>query len=596
VKILGISAFYHDSAAALVEDGRIIAAAQEERFSRKKHDNGFPVGAVKYCLARGGAGPEGPDAVVFYEKPLDKFDRLLKTFFSVAPRGLGQFVAAMPVWLRERLWAGMEIERGLNECGVGRPREVLFTRHHEAHAASAFFPSPFGNAAVLTIDGVGEWSTATIARGAGAGLDVLEEMRFPHSLGLLYSAFTAFCGFRVNDGEYKLMGLAPYGKPRFSADILDKLVDLKEDGSFRLDMRYFGYLTGQNMTTAKFDRLFGGPARAEDAPITAREADMARSIQEVTGEIVLRMARHTHELVGGENLCLAGGVALNCVANGRLLREGPFKNIWIQPASGDAGGALGAALAGWHLAHEGARVDCGGGDGMCGALLGPEYPDAEIIEALKARGVPARKLGGEEWAPEVAKLVASGRVVALFQGRMEFGPRALGNRSIIADARVPGMRSRLNLEVKKRESFRPFAPSCLAEKTWDYFNFRGESPYMLLTVNVNDGLLRMPPGGIPGSVAEASRIEVSTLPAITHVDGSARLQTVGPDGNPRFRALLEEFFRQTGCGMVLNTSFNRKDEPIVNTPGEALDCFLSAGIDDLALGDYLISRESVRKL
>jgi len=591
VKILGISAYYHDSAAALVEDGRIIAAAQEERFSRQKHDSSFPMEAVKYCLSRGGIGAEGPDRVVFYEKPLDKFDRLLKTFFSVAPRGLGSFVAAMPVWLRERLWAGMEMERGLAECGVGRPRELLFTRHHEAHAASAFFPSPYDRAAILTVDGVGEWSTATIARGTGAGLEILEEMRFPHSLGLLYSAFTAFCGFRVNDGEYKLMGLAPYGKPRFVADILGKLLDLKDDGSFRLDMRYFGYLTGQTMTTTRFDRLFGGQARPEGGPLTAREADIANSIQEVTNVIILRMARHAQDLTGEENLCLAGGVALNCVANGRLFREGPFKNIWIQPAAGDAGGALGAALAGWHLVSGGKRAETGGSDGMSGSLLGPEYSEEDIKRLLESRGIKARKISGEEWPGEVAKLVASGRVVGLFQGRMEFGPRALGNRSIIADARVPGMRSRLNLAVKKRESFRPFAPACLEEQAGEYFDFSGVSPYMLLTVQVKKELMRLPAGGIPGDVGEASRVEVSTLPAITHLDGSARLQTVGKEGNPRFRGLLEEFHRQTGCGMVLNTSFNGKDEPIVNTPSEALDCFNSTGMDDLAIGNYLVSRE-----
>ena len=590
VKILGISAYYHDSAAALVEDGRIVAAAQEERFSRRKHDNGFPVGAIKFCLSRGRVGPEGPDRVVFYEKPLDKFDRILKTFFSVAPRGLGSFVAAMPLWLRERLWAGLEIERGLALCGVARPRELLFTRHHEAHASSAFFPSPYEHAAILTVDGVGEWSTATIARGSGNQIEILEEMRFPHSLGLLYSAFTAFCGFRVNDGEYKLMGLAPYGQPRYVADILGKLVDLKEDGSFQLDMRYFGYLTGPSMTSRLFDELFGGPAREENGPITGREADLARSIQLVTSEIIMRMARHAQAITGEENLCMAGGVALNCVSNGRLHREGPFKNIWIQPAAGDAGGALGAALAGWHLAGGGARVEGRGSDGMSGALLGPEYSDDEIENTLKEKNVPYRKYDGGEIPGEAARLAASGRVVALFQGRMEFGPRALGNRSIIADARVPGMRSRLNLAVKKRESFRPFAPSCLAEKIPEYFEFNGSSPYMLVTAQVRGELVRMPAGGIPADVADASRIEVSTIPAVTHLDGSARLHTVGAGDNPRFRSILEEFQRQTGCGLVLNTSFNKKDEPIVRTPSEAIDCFLGTGIDDLVIGNFIAGR------
>lgn len=589
MNILGLSAFYHDSAAALVRDGEIIAAAQEERFSRKKHDADFPRGAMEYCLRAGGVGPEGPDAVIFYEKPLDKFDRLLETCFSVAPRGFRSFLVSMPLWLREKLWIPLTVEREMARAGFKLPRETLFSGHHEAHAASAFYPSPFERSAILTVDGVGEWATAAIGRGEDSQVHVMEEMRFPHSLGLLYSAFTYFCGFRVNDGEYKLMGLAPYGKPSYAGTIREKLVDLREDGSFRLNMEYFGYLDGLAMTSQKFDALFGGPPRKMDGPLTMREADLARSVQEVTEDILLRMARHASELTGEGRLCLAGGVALNCVANGRLRREGPFRDIWIQPASGDAGGALGAALAYWHMGCDGPRKAVPG-DAMKGAFLGPEWTDNEIGDILRREGVSPRQVAGAEWPREVAKLVAAGRVVGLFQGRMEFGPRALGNRSIIADARVPGMRERINAAVKRRESFRPFAPAVLAEGAGEYFELEAPSPYMLLTAQVRKERLREPAGPRPASVDGMARLELSDIPAVTHVDGSARIQTVSREQNPDFHAVLAAFKEMTGCGLVLNTSFNAKDEPIVCSPVDALRCFREAGLDDLAIGPYIVSR------
>jgi carbamoyltransferase len=589
--ILGISAFYHDSAAALVRDGDLVAAAQEERFTRKKHEAGFPANAVRYCLKQGGVGRGGPDAVVFYDKPILKFSRILQTYFCVAPRGLESFITAMPGWIKRKLWTPLEIEKCLKSAGYAMPRDLFFTSHHESHAASAFYPSPFESAAILTLDGVGEWATSAVGRGKGNRIDILEELRFPHSPGLLYSAFTYFCGFTVNDGEYKLMGLAPYGEPRYVQAIYDNLVDLKPDGSFRLNLDYFGYLDGLVMTNVRFSRLFGGPPRRPDWEITRREMDLARSVQAVTEEIVLRMAAHARELTGEDRLCLAGGVALNCVANGRLVREGGWKEVWIQPAAGDAGGAVGAALAGWHTVYGKPRKSDGVHDGMKGALLGPVYGDDEIGEFLAAGNIPARRLAAGEWAPEIAGLLAHGRVVGLFQGRMEFGPRALGNRSILADPRSPDMQSILNLKVKFRESFRPFAPACLAERAGEYFELDHPSPYMLLTAPVREGR-RLKPGEA-AEIREMVNQPRSDIPAVTHVDYSARIQTVGVDASPGFRAILEAFHRLTGCAVLVNTSLNVRGEPIVCTPGEAYAVFMNTRMDCLVLGSFLLEKPAV---
>jgi carbamoyltransferase len=590
MRILGISAYYHDSAAALVEDGVIVAAVQEERFSRIKHDAAFPRHAVNYCLAQGG-GP--PDAVVYYEKPLVKFERILSTAFAVAPAGFRAFSAAIPAWLRQKLWIPAEIEDAVRVAGYDAVGRIFFTAHHEAHAASAFFPSPFERAAILTLDAVGEWSTATLGRGAGSQLELLRELRFPHSLGLLYSAFTYFCGFRVNSGEYKLMGLAPYGEPRYRDLILQHLVDLRPDGSFRLNLDYLDYLQGERMTGGRFARLFGGPPRAPGGALTSRECDLARSIQDVTEEIVLRMARCLHQETGEANLCLAGGVALNCVANGRLLREGPFARIWVQPAAGDAGGALGAALA-FYYGHPGApRTPDGVHDSMRGAFLGPSYDDDTIASALADRGVPAERLAGPDVvARRVAERVAAGEVVGVLQGRAEFGPRALGTRSILADARSPEMQRRLNLKVKFRESFRPFAPVVLAERAAEFFDLSVASPYMLFTASVRPEH-RRPSSGSDGSMAGRLQQVRSDLPAVTHVDYSARVQTVDRTGNPFLHAVLTEFDRLTGCPVMINTSFNVRGEPPVCHPREALDGFFATGMDALALGSFLIEKSAL---
>ncbi len=586
MRILGISAFYHDSAAALVEDGVIVAAAQEERFTRIKHDAAFPQQAVQYCLAQAGGAPE---AIVYYEKPLLKFERILRTTFAVAPGGFRAFTAAMPVWLRQKLWIPLEIERAVEAAGHPAAGRIYFATHHEAHAASAFFPSPFPRAAVLTLDGVGEWSTATMGRGHGAQLELLRELRFPHSLGLLYSAFTYYCGFRVNSGEYKLMGLAPYGEPRYRELILQHLLDLRDDGSFRLNLDYFDYLSGSRMTGARFDRLFGGPARQPAEALTQRHCDLARSIQDVTEEIVLRMARQLHRETGEENLCLAGGVALNCVANGRLLRAGPFKQIWVQPASGDAGGAVGAALA-FHYAQPGAtRLVDGRHDGMRGAFLGPAYDDEEIAAVLRERGIPAERLAHPAAvAQRVAERVAAGAVVGVLQGRAEFGPRALGARSILADARSPQMQSVLNLKIKFRESFRPFAPVVLAERAAEYFEMPGESPYMLFTAPVCPAR-RRPVETAPTLPARLAARR-SDIPAVTHVDYSARVQTVAAETNPFLHAVLTAFDRLTGCPVMINTSFNVRGEPPVCHPREALDGFLHTEMDVLALGAFIVEK------
>ncbi len=582
IAILGISAFYHDSAAALVVDGRIVAAAQEERFTRRKHDAGFPRHAVDYCLRTAGLTAAQLDHVAFYEKPMLKFERLLETYLAFAPAGLTSFFQAAPQWVHEKLQLPRKMNEGL---GGAYRRPYVFMEHHEAHAASAFFPSPFPEAALLTIDGVGEWATASLGTGRGHRIELTHELHFPHSLGLLYSAFTYFCGFKVNSGEYKLMGLAPYGTPRFADLILEHLVELRPDGSFRLALDYFDYCAGLTMTSKKFDRLFGGPPRRPEAPLTARELDLAASIQQVTEEIMLRMARQLHAQTGLKNLCLAGGVALNCVGNGRLLREGPFEKIWIQPAAGDAGGALGAALFVWHQLLERPR-EPGVPDGQRGSLLGPDCADAEA--ELKARGaVYARAADETALCEETARLIATSKVVGWVQGRMEYGPRALGGRSILGDARNPAMQSVMNRKIKFRESFRPFAPIVLLENAAEYFEVPPgtESPYMLMVAPVQPAQ-RQPAAGVR-RVGEVR----SSIPAVTHVDYSARLQTVDEVRNPRLHRLLQAFHRQTGCPVLINTSFNVRSEPIVCTAADAYRCFMATDMDALVIGDFILRKE-----
>jgi len=589
MNILGISAFYHDSAAALIRDGKIVAAAQEERFTRKKHDERFPFHAVRYCLHEAGVGPQDLDAVAFYDKPINKFVRILKTYFSVAPRGLNSFMTAMPSWLTEKLFIPLEIEKALEQCGITKIPPMYFPEHHESHAASAFFPSPFSSAAVLTVDGVGEWATTTLGHGRDNLLELLFDLHFPHSLGLLYSAFTYFTGFKVNSGEYKLMGLAPYGEPRYVKRILDHLLQVKDDGSFKLNMDYFGYLDGLVMTNDKFSALFDGPPRRPESDITRREMDLARSIQVVTEDVMLKLARQVHALTGEKNLCLAGGVALNCVANGRLLREGPFENIWIQPAAGDAGGALGAALTVWHQVMNQPRSADGVHDQMQGSFLGPDF-DGEVEEFLTAKKYPYRKLDPDKWAPVIAGLIAGENVVGLVQGRMEFGPRALGGRSILGDARSPNMQSVMNLKVKYRESFRPFAPSCLRQDVSTYFDMDVDSPYMLMVANVRKERCRdVAVSDGDSMVAQIHQVR-SDIPAVTHIDYTARVQTVSAETNRRYGELIRAFKDLTGCGVLINTSFNVRGEPIVCTPEEAYRCFMRTGIDYLVLGDCLLSK------
>ena len=591
MNILGISAFYHDSAAALVRDGKIIAAAQEERFTRKKHDSNFPVNAVRYCLAEGGVQPGQLDAVAFYDKPINKFARILETYMGVAPKGLQSFMMALPLWLKQKLWIPPEIETALEKAGIPMPPEILFPEHHESHAGSAFYPSPFQSAAILTVDGVGEWATSTIGHGQGNKVEVLQELRFPHSLGLLYSAFTYFTGFKVNSGEYKLMGLAPYGRPTYVNVIREKLLDLRADGSFRLNLDYFGYLDGLTMTNNRFAELFGGPARKAESDLTQREMDIAASIQVVTEDIVLNMARHARALTGEKYLCLAGGVALNCVANGRLLRENIFEDIWIQPAAGDAGGALGCALIAWHQVQGNPRTADNRHDQMNGAYLGPDIPDDETEAFLKAKGYPAAKMAPADWAPAIAKLIAEENVIGLCQGRMEFGPRALGGRSIIGDARSPKMQSIMNLKIKYRESFRPFAPSCLEEKVSEYFELDRPSPYMLLVAQVRKERCI----GLEGADQLAARERInqvrSDIPAITHVDYSARVQTVSRETSPRYYDILKSFEQLTGCGVIINTSFNVRGEPIVCTPEDAYRCFMRTEMDYLVLGSFILDKK-----
>jgi carbamoyltransferase len=586
MNILGISAWYHDSAACLVREGRVVSAAQEERFSRRKHDAAFPLQAARACLAEGGLAAADLDAVAFYDKPFLKLERLLETHLAYAPAGLPAFMQAIPAWLSEKLWVPDRVSEALDYRGP-----VLFAEHHESHAASAFFPSPFAEAAILTMDGVGEWATTTWGSGRGDRLRLEAELHFPHSLGLLYSAFTSFCGFKVNSGEYKLMGLAPYGEPRYVGLIRDRLVDLKEDGSLRLDMSWFEFGAGLRMTGRRFAALFGGPARLPEAPITQRELDLARSIQEVTEEAVLRMARTVRRETGQRDLCLAGGVALNGVANGKLLRAGIFERLWIQPAAGDAGGALGAAYA-IHHHHFGQPAPLKTGrDLQRGSLLGPAHDDQAISAFLAGRGLPHLRLEEAPLLDTVAGLLAGGRVVGWFQGRMEFGPRALGNRSILADPRAPDMQRRLNLAIKFREGFRPFAPSVPVERAADWFELAGESPYMLLVAEVKRSRRRALTAEEAGRRGLARRDVIrSEIPAVTHVDGSARVQTVHRDDNPRFHALLERFHQRTGCPVLVNTSFNVRGEPMVESPLDAWRCFMRTGMDALVLGNHLLRK------
>lgn len=591
--ILGISAYYHDSAAALIQDGTIVAAVQEERLSRRKHDPRFPERAIRACLEQAGIGLEQVATIVFYDKPLLKFERLLETYLASVPSGFASFVKAMPVWLKEKLYLKSVLKKELaTHFGVDEDRlpALHFSEHHQSHAASAFYPSPFARAGVLCLDGVGEWATSSAWLGDGRALTPQWEIDFPHSLGLLYSAFTYYTGFKVNSGEYKLMGLAPYGEPRYVDLILDNLLDLKDDGTFRLDMSYFNYATGLTMTNARFDALFGAPARPQESTLTQREMDIGRSIQAVTEEIVLRLARTVHREMEVEHLCLAGGVALNCVANGRLLREGPFKDIWIQPAAGDAGGAIGAALSCWHEYH-GQPRSVQAGDAMQGSYLGPRSGAGEIRAYLDSVGARYRELDDDALFPEVAAILAAESVVGWFQGRMEFGPRALGGRSIIGDPRSPRMQSVMNLKIKYRESFRPFAPAVLAERVSEYFELDRRSPYMLIVAPVRENL-RVSMTAEQEQLFGIEKLNVprSTLPAITHVDYSARVQTVHDDTNPRFARLLRDFESITGCGVLVNTSFNVRGEPIVGLPEDAYRCFMRTEMDYLVLENFILDK------
>jgi carbamoyltransferase len=593
MNILGISAYYHDSAAALVRDGEIVAAAQEERFSRKKHDAGFPAGAIESCLQQGGIALSDIDEVVFYDKPLVKFERLLETYLSYAPQGFRSFIAAMPVWLKEKLYLKATLKRELAALGGLKEKDLpklLFTEHHQSHAASAFYPSPFERAAVLCLDGVGEWATTSVWLGDGNQLTPQWELDFPHSLGMLYSAFTYYTGFRVNSGEYKLMGLAPYGEPKYVDLILEHLIDLKDDGTFRLNMKYFNYATGLTMTNRHFAELFGAPARTPETRIAQKEMDIARSIQAVTEEVVLRLSRTVHKELDVDYLCMAGGVALNCVANGRILREGPFKDIWIQPAAGDAGGALGAALVAWHEYHEQPRK-VNGHDSMAGSYLGPRFNDGEIKAQLDAQGAVYEQLDAGQLPERLGGILADEKVVGWFQGRMEFGPRSLGGRSIIGDPRSEKMQSVMNLKIKYRESFRPFAPAVLAEDVGEYFELDRPSPYMLIVAPVQEQL-RIPMSEEQQRLFGIDKLNVrrSQIPAITHVDYSARVQTVHRETNPGFHAVLEAFKAKTGCAVLVNTSFNVRGEPIVCTPEDAYRCFMRTEMDYLVVENFLLAK------
>ena len=594
LKILGISAYYHDSAAALIDDGHIVAAAQEERFTRKKHDSQFPAEAIAYCLDASGAAPEDIDYVAFYDKPFLKFERLLETYLAFAPRGFGSFRMALPVWLKEKLFQKNLLIKELN-LHLGEEdwqAKLLFAEHHQSHAASAFFPSPFENAAVLTMDGVGEWATTSAGVGSGNRLEIIKEIHFPHSLGLLYSAFTYYTGFKVNSGEYKVMGLAPYGEPVFTQMILENLIDLKDDGSYHLDLSYFDYCTGLRMTNGRFHELLGGPPRGPDELLTQRHMDLAASVQAVTEEVVLRLCRSLAKETGQRNLCLAGGVALNCVANGRVLRDGAFDEIWIQPAAGDAGGALGAAQTAYYNHFENPRT-VPNGDMMFGSYLGPEFKQEEIERALSIAGAHFEILDDDQIVLDTVSALEAGKAVGWFQGRMEFGPRALGNRSILGDPRSPSMQSTLNLKVKYRESFRPFAPSILREDVADWFDLNDDSPYMLLVADVVESRRRKMTEAQEDLFGIAKlNVPRSEIPAVTHVDYSARVQTVHKETNERFYDLIKAFKERTGCPIIVNTSFNVRGEPIVCTPEDAFRCFMGTEIEVLVVGNCILRKEA----
>jgi carbamoyltransferase len=592
MNILGVSAFYHDSAACLVQDGRIVSAAQEERFTRKKHDPSFPKNAINYCLHDSGLKVDNLDYVAFYDKPFLKFERILMTYLTYAPVGIRSFIMAMPLWIKQKIWMKEFIEKELDFDG-----KIIFPEHHQSHAASAFFPSPFQEAAFLTIDGVGEWATTSYGAGKNNKIDILAEIHFPHSLGLLYSAFTYYTGFKVNSGEYKVMGLAPYGEPKYKDLILSELMDLKEDGSLKLNMKYFNYCAGLTMTNGRFEKLFGGPPRKPESLLTQREMDLARSVQEVTEEVMLRMARHVHKETGQKNLCLAGGVALNCVGNGKILRDGPFENIWIQPSAGDAGGALGAALFVWYQYLENNRAANDKKDFQQGSYLGPKYANSYIYEYLKRNNISYIELSDEEIPEKIADLIADQKVIGWFQGRMEFGPRALGSRSIIGDARSSKMQEVMNLKTKFRESFRPFAPSVIKEKVADFFEIDKESPYMLLVAPVKKEIRR--------EMAEEEQklfgidklnVVRSSIPAVTHIDYSARIQTVSKEDNFLYYNMIAKFDEKYGCPVIINTSFNVRGEPIVCTPEDAYLCFMRTNMDYLIMGNYLIEKKEQKPL
>ncbi len=593
--ILGISAFYHDSAACLIYEGEIIAAAQEERFTRIKHDAGFPVNAIKYCLKEAKINPDQIENIVFYEKPFLKFERLLETYLAFAPKGFVSFTKAIPVWVKDKLFQKSSLTTELKSLlgkEINWSKRLLFSEHHLSHAASAFYPSPFDRAAILTLDGVGEWTTTSLALGEGKYINVIKEIKFPHSLGLLYSAFTYYTGFKVNSGEYKVMGLAPYGEPRYANLIKENLINIADDGSFQINMSYFKYATGLTMTNKKFDELFGGPPRKSETNLTQREMDLASSIQKVTEEVIIKLAKNIAKETGEKNLCLAGGVALNCVANGILLREKIFDNIWIQPASGDAGGALGAALSTWYIHHNKERFPTKERDAMKGAYLGPEFTDTEIETELNECDATFNKLSKEELIETVATALANEKVVGWMQGRMEFGPRALGGRSIIADPRSPIMQKQLNLKIKYRESFRPFAPSVLREDVSEWFEHDTDSPYMLLVADVKKDkriVMTLEEEALFG--IEKLNVLRSSVPAITHVDYSARIQTVHTDTNPKYHAVISKFKEKTGCPLIVNTSFNVRGEPIICTPTDAFKCFMGTELDVLAVGNYLLYKE-----
>ncbi len=592
MNILGISAFYHDSAACLVQDGKIISAAQEERFTRKKHDASFPVNAINFCLQNSSLSSKSLDFVAFYDKPFLTFERILETYLAFAPIGIKSFIKAMPLWIKKKLWMKEFIKKELGYDG-----KIIFPEHHESHAASAFFPSPFREAAFLTMDGVGEWTTGSFGIGKDNNINIIAEINFPHSLGLLYSAFTYYTGFKVNSGEYKMMGLAPYGEPKYKEIILKELIDLKEDGSFKMNMEYFNYCAGLTMTNEKFHRLFGGPPRGPESKLTQRHMDVARSIQEVTEEVVLRMGRHIHKETGQKYLCLAGGVALNCVANGKLLREGLYDDIWIQPAAGDAGAALGAALFVWYQYLENKRNTEGKKDFQQGSYLGPSYGNGYIADYLKKNKIPYTELSDEEIPEKIADLIAEEKVIGWFYGRMEFGPRALGARSIIGDARSPKMQEVMNLKIKFRESFRPFAPSVIKEKVSDFFEIDRESPYMLLVAPVRKEIRReMTEEEQKLFGLDKLHVVRSHIPAITHIDYSARIQTVDREYNPIYYEMMKKFDEKYGCPVIINTSFNIRGEPIVCTPEDAYLCFMRTNMDYLLLGNFLLEKKEQKPL